>query len=93
MATTTQLEQFAAEVMKDADLQKQLLNAATDLEAFAELAVNLANGKGLSFTKEEVLAATGLAGFYYVEELKSNSANPRFSGNSSGNTSSGCSKT
>lgn len=57
--TTTDLEQFYTEVLKDLVLQEQL-KAATSPESLSELAVELGKEKGFSFTKEEVLAAMAI---------------------------------
>jgi predicted ribosomally synthesized peptide with nif11-like leader len=54
--TTTDLEQFYAEVLKDSVLQERL-KTATSPGNLCELAVELGKEKGYSFTKEEVLAA------------------------------------
>lgn len=57
--TTTDLEQFYTEVLKDPMLQERL-KAATDPDSLCELAVELGKEKGYSFTKEEVLAAMAI---------------------------------
>ncbi|MBW4553463.1 MAG: Nif11-like leader peptide family natural product precursor [Aphanocapsa sp. GSE-SYN-MK-11-07L] len=57
--TTTALEQFYTELLKDPMLQERL-KAATDPENLCELAVELGKEKGYSFTKEEVLAAMAI---------------------------------
>lgn len=54
--TTTDLEQFYTELLKNPVLQERL-KAATDAENLSELAVELGKEKGYFFTKEEVLAA------------------------------------
>jgi predicted ribosomally synthesized peptide with nif11-like leader len=67
--TTTNLEGFYQEVLKDPMLQERL-KAATDPESLCELAVALAKEKGYSFTKEEALAAMAIEaamGGEYVE--------------------------
>lgn len=67
--TTTNLEQFYQEVLKNPMLQERL-KAATDTESLSELAVQLGKEKGYSFTKEEVLAAMAIEaamGGEYVE--------------------------
>lgn len=67
--TTTALEQFYTELLKDSVLQERL-KAATDPESLSELAVELGKEKGYSFTKEEVLAAMAIEaamGGEYVE--------------------------
>ena len=53
--TTTDLEQFYTEVLKDLALQERL-KAATNLQSLSELAVELGKEKGYSFPKEDVLA-------------------------------------
>lgn len=57
--TTTDLEQFYLELLKDPMLQERL-KAATDPESLCELAVELGKEKGYSFTKEEVFAAMAI---------------------------------
>lgn len=57
--TTTDLETFYTELLKDSVLQERL-KAATDPESLSELAVELGKEKGCSFTKEEVLAAMAI---------------------------------
>lgn len=57
--TTTDLEQFYQELLKDSVLQERL-KAATDPESLSELAVELGKEKGYFFTKEEVLAAMAI---------------------------------
>ena len=57
--TTTDLEQFYTELLKDSVLQERL-KAATSPESLSELAVELGKEKGFSFTKEEVLAAMAI---------------------------------
>ncbi|OWY65691.1 hypothetical protein B7486_40620 [cyanobacterium TDX16] len=67
--TTTALEGFYTEVLKDPILQERL-KAATDPESLSELAVVLANEKGYFLNKEEVLAAMAIEaamGGEYVE--------------------------
>ncbi len=67
--TTTDLEQFYTELLKDSVLQERL-KAATDPESLSELAVELGKEKGYFFTKEEVLAAMAIEaamGGEYVE--------------------------
>ena len=67
--TTTDLEKFYTELLKDSVLQEQL-KAATDLESLCDLAVELGKEKGYFFTKEEVLAAMAIEvamGGEYVE--------------------------
>jgi hypothetical protein len=76
--TTSQLEQFSQEVMKDPTVQKRLLEAATDSYVFSELVVKLGNEKGFNFTNDEVLATLDLSGYYHVEHLNPNHENPSF---------------
>ena len=57
--TITDLEQFCIELLKDPMLQERL-KAATDPDSLCELAVELGNEKGYSFTKEEALAAMAI---------------------------------
>ncbi|NJP08695.1 MAG: Nif11 family protein [Leptolyngbyaceae cyanobacterium RU_5_1] len=67
--TTTNLQQFYTEVLKDPILQERL-KAATDPDSLCELAVEMGKEKGYSFTKEEVLAAMAIEaamGGEYVE--------------------------
>ena len=67
--TTTDLEQFYTELLKDSVLQERL-KAATSPESLSELAVELGKEKGYFFTKEEVLAAMAIEatmGGEYVE--------------------------
>jgi hypothetical protein len=67
--TTTDLEQFYTEVLKDPILQERL-KSATDPDSLCELAVELGKAKGYSFTKEEALAAMAIEaamGGEYVE--------------------------
>ncbi|MBD2729698.1 Nif11 family protein [Nostoc sp. FACHB-892] len=67
--TTTDLEQFYTEVLKDSVLQERL-KAATDAENLSKLAVELGKEKGYFFTKEEVLAAMAVEvamGGEYIE--------------------------
>jgi hypothetical protein len=69
-STTSQLELFYRELLKDPRLQERL-KAATDPESLCELAVELAKEKGYSFTKAEALAAMAIEaamGGEYVEE-------------------------
>ncbi|MGG6264536.1 Nif11-like leader peptide family natural product precursor [Leptolyngbya sp. AN03gr2] len=54
--TTTDLQQFYTQVLKDPMLQEQL-KAATTPENLCELAVELGKEQGYFFTKEEALAA------------------------------------
>ena len=67
--TTTDLEQFYTELLKDPMMQERL-KAATDPESLCELAVELGKEKGYSFTKEQALAAMAIEsaiGGEYVE--------------------------
>ncbi len=76
--TTTDLEQFYTELLKDPMLQEQL-KAATDPASLSELAVELGKEKGYFFTKEEVLAAMAIEaamGGEYVEVGESLKASP-----------------
>jgi Nif11 domain len=57
--TTTDLEQFYLELLKDPMLQERL-KVATDPEGLCDLAVELGQEKGYSFTKEEVFAAMAI---------------------------------
>ncbi|WP_019499728.1 Nif11-like leader peptide family natural product precursor [Pseudanabaena sp. PCC 6802] len=57
--STTNLEQFYLELLKDPMLQERL-KAATDPDSLGELAVKLGEEKGYFFTKEEVLAAMAI---------------------------------
>lgn len=54
--TTTDLQQFYAQYLKDPMLQEQL-KAATTPENLCEMAVELGKKQGYFFTKEEALAA------------------------------------
>ena len=68
---TIDLDQFYHEVLKDSMLQEQL-KAATDPEHLCELAAELGQYKGYSFTKEDVLAAMTIdaaSGEEYVVRL------------------------
>lgn len=56
---TTELEQFYQALLQDPMLQERL-KAATDPDNLCELAVELGQEKGYSFTKEEVLAAMAI---------------------------------
>lgn len=69
--TTTNLEQFYLELLKDPMLQERL-KAATDPDSLCELAVKLGEEKGYFFTKEEVLAAMAIevaVGNEWIEAL------------------------
>ncbi|NJR62449.1 MAG: Nif11-like leader peptide family natural product precursor [Cyanobacteria bacterium CRU_2_1] len=57
--TTTALEQFYQELLKDPMLQEQL-KSAINPENLCDLAVELGKEKGYSFTKEEVFAAMAI---------------------------------
>ena len=54
--TTSGLQQFYTQLLKDPMLQEQL-KAATTPENLCELAVELGKEQGCAFTKEEALAA------------------------------------
>jgi len=93
MATATPLEQFSQVVLKDPEMQKQLLTAATDLEGFSKLAVELAQQKGISLAPADVIAAATLSGYIRVVQLKSNILSGAFATEaSSGNTTSSSAK-
>ncbi len=67
--TTTALALFYTELLQNPVLQERL-QAATDTESLAKLAVELGQEKGYSFTKDEALAAMAIEaamGGEYVE--------------------------
>ena len=67
--TTSDLQQFYAELLKDPMLQERL-KAATTPKNLCALAVELGKEKGYSFTKEEALAALQIETAFAGESLE-----------------------
>ncbi|MGF1675320.1 MAG: Nif11-like leader peptide family natural product precursor [Rivularia sp. (in: cyanobacteria)] len=69
MKTTTDLEKFYQELLKDSMMQERL-KAATDPDCLSKLVVEMGNEKGYSFTKEEVQAAMSVEAFIREESVE-----------------------
>lgn len=55
--TTNQVQQFFSEEVSKSPAVREQLKAATNLENFSEIVVEIGEEKGYSFTKEEVKTA------------------------------------